>query len=411
MPQFRTSKNVRYRGMPNLPVDQVCRTVNCNAGNSVVFRRVRVVQPYGVTPLCDIAIVKGRIEHLGGQINHGTNTAVVEGNGRIIAPGFIDIHCHSDGKHSFFEHGETVAETLLRSGTTGVLATLAYCDMVPGKIHQQVESYWNSRGSAAQGIVLGVHLEGPYTNPRYGALVSPDQVYAPDPEEYNPIFKHCSEYVKMWTIAPELTGIPEFAQAASNHGIILAAGHCEASVKQLQALIPLGLRVATHWSNATGTLPPRYAGTRCPGIDEFALVEDAMIAEVICDADGLHVDQTMLRLLYRAKGPEGIILISDAYWSEEKDAPVSEDCDVHFTRDGMLNGSNLTMLAAARNMRKHVGCDLPELFRMGSLNPAKLFGWDREMGSVEPGKMANLLLVDEDLRLHGVWLGGRQVTG
>jgi len=383
--------------------------LNNSSEQYTVFRRVRVVSPRAVMPSCDVVVQNGRIAHICDTVIPSGCATVIDGQDRLLAPGFIDIHCHSDGRHSFFSEGDAAADTLLRAGTTGVLATLAYCDMNPGRIHEQLESYWITRGVTARKVVLGVHLEGPYTNPKYGALVRAGQVHAPDMAEYKPILEQCSNYLKLWTIAPELPGIPEFARAASAHGIILAAGHCEASIEQLRTLLPFGLRVATHWSNATGTLPPRYAGTRSPGIDEFALIEDTMMAEVICDAGGLHVDKAMLQLLYRAKGPDGIILISDAYWSEEKDAPSSEDCDVHFTRDGMLNGSNLTMLAAARNMRKHVACDLSELFRMGALNPAKLFGWNDTVGSIEPGKVANLLMVDDELNLHGVWLAGKQI--
>lgn len=377
---------------------------------SVVFKGVRVIMPHFITAECDLVVRNGRIALLTEEALVEPGTPVVDARGKYAAPGLIDIHCHSDGQHSFFVEGDRVAENLLRAGTTGVLATLAYCDMEPGKIHRQLEDYWTARGAVARQIVLGVHLEGPYTNPKYGALVREGQVHPPDPAEYGPILKHCSDYVKLWTIAPELPGIAALVRATAPHGIILGAGHSEATVDQLQPLLPYGLRVATHWSNATGIAPHRFRGTRNPGIDEYTLIEDTMSAEVICDAVGYHVGKPMLQLLYRAKGPDGIILISDAYWSEEGNPSTRADLDVHFTPDGKLNGSKLTMIAAARNFRKHIGCGLPELFRMGSLNPARLFGWAGEMGSVEPGKIANILLLDEALNLHGVWLAGRKVA-
>ncbi|MGH7956422.1 MAG: hypothetical protein ACREH8_05365, partial [Opitutaceae bacterium] len=248
-------------------------TASSGAGSReevVVFRGVRVVLPDTVTKKCDLVVRQRRIECMVDEFPPASEAIVVDAHGLYAAPGLIDIHCHSDGRNSFFEEVEAVAGNLLHSGTTGVLATLAYCDMVPGKLREQVEAFWAARGVVARQTVLGVHLEGPYTNPNYGALVRAGQVHPPDPSEYEPVLERCSEIVRLWTIAPELPGIAAFARAASAHKVLLAAGHTEAVFDQLLPLLPLGLRVATHWSNATGTPPPRFAGTRNAGIDEFA---------------------------------------------------------------------------------------------------------------------------------------------
>jgi N-acetylglucosamine-6-phosphate deacetylase len=352
--------------------------------------------------------IKG--EHLG-RIGEGSGPAaprIIDGKGLFAAPGFIDIHCHGDGVVLFFPDSSIAVASLLKSGTTGVLATLGYDVMQSGSLHRQITDFWAARDETAAQVVLGIHLEGPYTNPKYGAMLQSADIRLPDPAEYGPILEQSSDVVRYWTLAPEMEGALPFAEAASARGVILAAGHTEASAVQLDALMKHGLRVATHWTNASGEPPPRsgFAGIREPGIDEFALVDDRMFAEVICDSEGYHVHPLMLQLLYKVKGADGIILITDA-WRQCAGEPDRPEADVRFSPTGELCGSRLTMAAAARNFRKQTQCDLVSVFRMGSLNPARLFGWDGEMGSLEEGKVANVLLIDDKLNVHRVWLRGQ----
>lgn len=377
------------------------------AGDFLVLTNVNIVLP-------DRIIRNGFVEIKGkviGRIGEGAGpgaSRTFDGKGLFAAPGFIDIHCHGDGTILFFPDGNTAAASLLKSGTTGVLATLGYDTMEHGILHRQITDFWATRDETAARVILGVHLEGPYTNPRYGAMLQSSDIRLPDPTEYGAVLEQCSDIVRLWTLAPEMDGAIPFAEAASARGVILAAGHTEASAAQLHALMEHGLRVATHWTNASGEPPPRsgLAGIREPGIDEFALVDDRIFAEVICDSAGYHVHPLMLQLLYKVKGADGIILITDA-WRQCEGAPDIPAADVRFSPAGELCGSRLTMAAAARNFRKHTECDLVSVFRMGSLNPAQLFGWDHEMGSLEEGKIANILLVDDEMNVSHVWLHGQ----
>lgn len=374
---------------------------------SVLFRNVRVVLPHGISPECDVEVRDGRIAAIGTGASAHSGAEIVMGGGRYLAPGFIDIHCHGDGENSIFGLPEAVAERLVSRGTTGVLATLGYTDMEEGNLHGQVLSMWGARGPWAERAVLGVHLEGPYLNPRYGANQRLRKVRPPNPVEYRAVLDQCGAIVRFWTCAPEVEGVPAFAAEVAASGILLAAGHTEAGADAIEALVPSGLRVATHWTNATGAPRTRYGGTREPGIDELALASEDILAEVICDSGGRHVRPLMMRVLYRAKGPDGIILISDASHRRPGDKTPA-NADVNISVDGELAGSRLFMIDSARNFRRSVGCGLPEIFRMGSLNAARLFGWNRELGSVEPGKLANLVLVDDQLELHGTWVHGKR---
>jgi N-acetylglucosamine-6-phosphate deacetylase len=192
----------------------------------------------------------------------------------------------------------------------------------------------------------------------------------------------------------------------------VGAGHTEATPEQLATAIEAGLTIVIHWSNATGN--PRaaaFAGTRCPGIDDAALVFDELSAEIIPDEMGLHVQPLMARLLYKAKGPDRILIITDAGYVRPDDPPEppGPPRDVSIDADGNLAGSRLTMAGAARNFRRFTGCSWPELFRMAAFNPARLLGMDDRIGSIEVGKQANLIMFDDDLRRVRTFLGGHAV--
>ena len=377
--------------------------------NITVFTQARVVQPGRVTAPTSLTVRNGRISAIGGRAPPGRNVKIVNAHGRFILPGYIDIHCHGDGAKDFFTEGNVVAANLLAKGTTGVLATLGYNDMQSGKLAAQVQKFWEARDETAHQTVLGIHLEGPYVNSKYGALVRPGSLNHPVPSEYHAVLDRWSKVVKLWTLAPELEGSDDFVNAVAARGIIMAAGHTEAGAERLTTLVSRGLRVATHWSNATGVPPPRFRGTRSAGVDEFALMEPRVMAELICDAGGFHVPPAMVNLLYRTKGPGGIILISDAYWVTGGQRPDAAKYDVILTHDGDLCGSKLCMAEAARNFMKFTDCTLPEISRMGALNAAELFGWADDLGSVEVGKIANLLVTDAKLMVKSVWLAGQRV--
>lgn len=375
-----------------------------------IFTNARVVLPDRITPPSVLVIEDGRIASISENPPVGVKANIIDAKMNYLMPGFIDIHCHGDGANDFFRDVNVVAKSHLKKGTTGVLATLGYNDMQPGNLDGQVEKLWEARDEFARQTVLGVHLEGPYVNSKYGALVRPGSLNLPVPTEYQAVLNRCSEVVRLWTLAPELRGSEEFINSVAAKGIIMAAGHTEVDAELLGRLVPKGLRVATHWSNATGVPPPRFRGTRSAGIDEFALMTNAMTAEVICDAAGYHVPPVMLNLLYRVKGADRIIIISDAYWSVDDKNSGREDCDVIITADGDLCGSKLCMAQSARNFMKFTGCSFPELSRMTALNPARLFGWSDDLGSLEAGKIANLVMTDDAMNVHGVWLAGSQVV-
>ena len=336
---------------------------------------------------------------------------LVDARGLFVGPGFVDVHCHGDGRTRFFDDPEHVAVNLARGGVTTVLGTLGYPDM-KANLEQQVERFMAALGPVGCQIVPGVHLEGPYVNPKYGAQTNRGIIKPPDPTEYHALLAAFPGIIKWWTCAPELSGAIDFIKAASVEGVCVGAGHTEATPEQITEAIESGLSIIIHWSNATGN--PRsaaYAGTRAPGIDEAALIHDELTAEIIPDEGGLHVHPVMARLLLKAKGPDRIVIITDAGYGRPDDPPDPPGArrDVSIDADGNLAGSRLTMAGAARNFRKFTSCDWPELFRMAALNAARLLKIDHEVGSLEVGKKANLIIFDDDIRRIRTFLDGREV--
>lgn len=378
--------------------------------SSLIIRNCRAVLADSVVSHASIQIQDGLITSIEPE-SEGIHDheAVIDAKGQYVGPGFVDVHCHGDGVIRYFDDPETVSRNLIKHGTTTVLATLGYPDMIPDGLAQQLRTFQSDTGELTSGILGGIHLEGPYVNPKYGAQTSRGVIKDPDIQEYRALLDEFSTAIKWWTCAPELPGAIEFIREAVKQGGVVGAGHTETTVEQLTTAIASGLSVITHWTNATGNpVAAKFKGTRYPGIDEAALVFDELNAEIIPDEKGLHVHPLMARLLLKAKGPERILIITDAGYARDDDPPeTGERRDVSIDAEGSLAGSRLTMAGAARNFRRFTDCTWPELFRMASLNPARLLKIDSQVGSLEAGKQANLVIFDQDLHVSKTLLRGR----
>ncbi|MBP1993141.1 N-acetylglucosamine-6-phosphate deacetylase [Paenibacillus eucommiae] len=351
---------------------------------------------------------------------------IIDAEGLHIVPGFVDIHCHGGGGVLAYQHPYEFACAHLKFGTTAILPTLSYNEskeqMVTGVT--DIVEVINSNRIYSEAII-GIHMEGPYINPKYGAITSP--IRPVDPEEYAEILRIAGSHIKVWTLAPELEGQEGFVEAASQYGIALSVGHSEATAEQIYRFVAQGLRIGCHCTNASGTTPSpsRLGGTREFGVDEAVLLHDDIYAEVIPDAGGNHVRPNMLKLILKTKGIDRVIIISDAmdtpagvrpgdadraYAETEAEADGPDLSDVNFNEKGHLAGSLLTMDKAVRNMIRHTGIDIVKAFRLASLNPAAVIGMDHELGSIDKGKIANILLVTDKVEIRKVLLHGEVVN-
>ena len=355
-----------------------------------------------------LVVKDGVIAALGpaGSVEIPEGAKVFDAQGRYIGPGFIDIHTHAGNGMFYYEHPREAAVYMLRHGTTSLLPTLYYDLSVEG----YVEAIRLLNGCMEDGTCpnkKGYYMEGPYTNPKYGAQQAANKwAGAIDPKMYTPLLENAGERVKVWALAPEREGVLGFILDTKRYApyAVIAAAHTEASAEETEALIPYGLRVATHHTNATGN-PRKYGGCHRPGIEDAVYANDDLYAELIVDSRGIHVDPYMLRLICKLKRRDRLILISDACAFHGTSALADSCPDLCFDESGGLAGSKLTLEMASQNMIRHTGCSIADAFMYASTNPARLLGWD-DLGKLKVGCVADMVCVDPGMNVQQVFLGG-----
>ena len=332
---------------------------------------------------------------------------IVDGEGAYVGPGFVDIHVHAAGNlRTYIELKET-SDFFLRYGSTTILAT-PYYSMNKEEFVEALAAI--KKNIAESKTVKGIYFEGPYTSPQYGSNSWMNPWNCPISEDdYKDLVDEAGDFAKVWTIAPEREGIHEFIEYARkvNPDVVLAVGHSEATPEQVRSL---GAKyrpgLMTHTFNATGR-QTGSGGIRGYGPDEYCLANRDMYAELISDSCGMHVHSDLQRMLIKAKGYERVVLVTDC---AEPDAGTPEEysgiTDLNFDSHGDLSGSKMTMNQACKNIMQHTNCGIAQAFVMASLNPARVIGMDDEIGSIEIGKMADLVFVDDKFNVKQVMLGG-----
>ncbi len=332
----------------------------------------------------------------------------VDANGAYVGPGFVDIHVHGGNGHFFYSEPEQAAEHFLSHGETTVLATLYY-DLSREEFLESVRRVKAAMGTGAAKAIGGFYMEGPYMNPKYGASPEKNKWRGPIiKDDYQEILEEAGDLAKVWAVAPEREGIEPFVRdaKAAYPGTTFAVGHSEASPAQVYKLRKYGLRLQTHCMDATGR-PDVMRGTRSCGPDEACMGDRDMYAELVCDSCGIHVHPDMLRMVLENKGVDRLILMSDSIVSYG-DSPehLRHIEDLVFDANSLLSGSKLTLDIACRNMMQHTSCGICQAFLMAARNPARVIGMDDEIGTIEVGKKANLVFVDDLFHVQKVMLEG-----
>ena len=261
--------------------------------------------------------------------------------------------------------------------------------------------------------VLGLHLEGPYFNPKQAGAQIPEWIKAPVAEEYEPLLEKYP-CIKRWDEAPELPGSIEFIKACCKHGVLASIGHTRATYKDVVAAHNAGMMHATHFYNAMPVVYKEHE-FKVPGTVESVYALPEMTVEVI--ADGIHVPPVMLRVVYQIKGVEKTALITDSLACAASDEGVAFDPRV-ILEDGVckladhsaLAGSIATMDRLIRTCVKMANIPMADACRMASETPAKIMGVFDRKGSLEDGKDADIMMFADDLKLTYVMQMGSEVT-
>jgi N-acetylglucosamine-6-phosphate deacetylase len=325
----------------------------------------------------------------------------IDVSGHWVLPGFIDVHVHGGGGADFMdgtpEAVQQVARTHARFGTTGLLATtLTASQSETDKAIRAAGQVMASERALDQARILGIHLEGPYIcHARRGA--QPEAyVRPPDLDEFAHWLQLSEGRVRQITLAPELPGAEALVRAARTQNVTVSLGHTDATVEQTQEAADWGVTQATHLFNA---MPPIHH--RHPGAAVGVLVQPQIVAEII--ADGVHLHPLMLHLALAAKGPEGVILITDAISGAAMPdgeyalggTPVRVQNGKASFADGTLAGSVLTMNRAFHNLLCFAGISPPAAALCASANAARQLGLTEELGTLEPGKHADLVVMEQ----------------
>jgi N-acetylglucosamine-6-phosphate deacetylase len=335
---------------------------------------------------------------------------VIDAQGQFVGPGLVDIHNHAGGGHWFYDEPEAAAQFNLEHGTTSVLATL-YFNMNGQQLVEQAITVQNAMKKPEGANIAGFYMEAPYMNPKFGADRENNPWKGPIcKDEYQPVIDQVGTDAKVWVLAPERENILQFVLDArkNNPTVRFAVGHSEASPQQIEALMPYGLCIGTHHTNATGDRP-MYPECRGVCVDETVNYNHGIYAEMICDSRGIHVDPYMQRLIRKIKGEDRLVLISD---SCVFDGPIPEGyegvTDLCFDFEGEIAGSKLTLEVACRNMMKHTGASIVDVFRYASYNPSRAVGF-LDRGEIRSGLRADLIITDYNMNVKTVILEGKVV--
>ncbi|MDE6587264.1 MAG: N-acetylglucosamine-6-phosphate deacetylase [Paramuribaculum sp.] len=340
---------------------------------------------------------------------------LVDAKGMYVVPGGVEIHCHGGGGGDFMEGTEeafkTAIATHMKHGTTSIFPTLSSSSV---EMINRAADTCTRMMEDPDSPILGLHLEGHYLNQKMAGGQMPEYIKDPDPNEYIPIVEEW-KCIKRWDAAPELPGAMQFGKYISGKGILASVAHTQAEFDDIRAAWEAGYSHATHFYNAMPGFHKRreykYEGT----VESIYLIDD-MTVEVV--ADGIHVPPTILRLVYKIKGPERACVITDALacaCAEDAAAfdprVIIEDGVCKLADHSALAGSVATMDRLIRTLVHRADIPLEDAIRMASETPSKIMGVYDRKGSLSKGKDADIMILDSDLNLRAVWAMGKLVEG
>ncbi|MFE9659299.1 N-acetylglucosamine-6-phosphate deacetylase [Streptomyces sp. NPDC005955] len=373
---------------------------------SKVLAGARVVLPTGIVDGGELTVDGERI-----AAGRADAAPALDLSGHWVVPGFVDMHNHGGGGASFTNgtvdeilhgvhthrlHGTT---TLVASTVTGEMDTLA---QRAGLLSELAE----------QGEIAGVHFEGPFISPCRKGAHAEGLLRHPDPAEVRKLLDAARGQARMVTLATELPGGIDSVRLLVEHGVLAAIGHTDATYEQTVEAIDAGATVATHLFNAMPGL-----GHRAPG-PIAALLEDPRVTVELIN-DGTHLHPAALELAFRHAGAARVAFITDAmdaagfgdgsYRLGPLEVEV-KDGVARLVEGGSIAGSTLTLDRAFQRAVTVDGLSVEDVVRAISVNPARLLGIDDTVGSLEPGKYADLVVLDEEFALKGVMRRGAWVV-
>jgi N-acetylglucosamine-6-phosphate deacetylase len=387
----------------------------------LVIHADRAFTPFEEIPDPAVVIQGSKISGIGprGKVDVPRGAREINARGRIVVPGFVDVHIHGAGGHDVMEGTraalEIIAATVAAHGTTSMVATTVTAseketlESVAGIARFILDSsQYATRELSAE--ILGIHFEGPFISPARRGVHPAKWIASPSTQLLQQFLAEARGTGQILTLAPELPGALELIEAARRAGLVVSLGHTDATYEQAQAAIEAGATHAAHVYNAMR--PFSHRGT---GVIGAVLTSPKVSAELI--ADGVHVDETAMRMLVELKTPERVILVSDGISATGMPDgkyqlglfEVRVSGGVARNAEGKLAGSTLTLDRALRKIVS-LGVPLASAIPMLTANPARQIGLGTRKGVLTPGADADLVFLDDKLEVSGVMTRGVGLT-
>jgi N-acetylglucosamine-6-phosphate deacetylase len=386
-----------------------------------VIKNAKVIDSHfevidGEVAICDTEII------FVGKKYEGVTDHIIDAKGYYVSPGFIDIHVHGGDGYDFMdadpEEYMKIAAFHARFGTTAMVPTTVSGAM--SGTQKVLEAFSQAKAKENPGAkMLGLHLEGPYVSKSRSGALDPQYIVNPKKEEFEELLKKAQGDIIRWTIAPELDGAMELGDRLKELGIIASIGHSDAKMSDVARAMEHGFGLVTHFYSCMSTVT-REHGYRFGGVIEAGLYYDNLDVEII--ADNRHLPPELLKLIYKIKGYEHIALVTDAMRGAGREsgqyllgskidgiAAVIEDGVAKLMDRSAFAGSVATADRLVRTMKNEVEVPLAHAVYMMSYKPAQILGCEGEVGSLEAGKTADLVLFDDDIHIKMTIINGKIV--
>ena len=356
---------------------------------------------------CDVRVENGKIAEIGENLS---GKEKIDCSGRFILPGFIDSHIHGAVGVRVSSNQEDLLKITGYEATQGVTSIFATTEASPiEEIFSQMETVKRTSEKTKGAKIVAIHAEGPFINLKKAGAMVPESILIPDKILLDKMLEKSGGMLKKMTIAPEINGGIDFIKYAAQRGVAISLGHTDADFDVAQQAFDAGATMTTHTFNAMRALNHRE-----PGIIGAALVNPNVSCEVICDY--IHIHPSIIRLIYKAKGADNMIMISDSGNAAGCDVKEFEvdgvkryiSDGVVRLEDGTIAGSAKTLYDGVKNLLKD-GFAIEDVSKMASFNPAKSIGIDVETGSIKVGKCADLVVLDGNYDITYTFVNGENV--
>lgn len=355
---------------------------------------------------CDVQIENGLITALSDNL---TGDTAIDMTGRYILPGFIDSHMHGAMGCKISDRNplpdfNRITRYEASQGVTSIAISTVCCEYehLLAQIDLAVQAAKHTEGAK----IAAIHAEGPFINPAKKGAMDEKSIFSPSCEQLEQFITHGQGLLRLITLAPEMDGALDTIALAVQKGLTVSMGHTDATYEEAKAAIDAGATQSTHTFNAMRALSHRE-----PGVLGAALTDPRVTCEMICDRTHLH--PAILKLIYQIKGADKINIISDSeHGAGLTQSEIVVDGEVRYIRDGVMRlkdgtiaGSASSMLYGIQNLLRD-GFPLTDVSKMASLNPAKTLKIDHLTGSIQAGKAADLVILDNNYNVLATYVDG-----